>query len=156
MPFKSLEDRRKYNRLYQRKYYEKMQAKGLCARCYKPKEERSHCFCQKCLEVINKRGREFTQRIKVEVIRHYGGECTCCGEQNLKFLTIDHINNDGKAHRKVMGRKDWGGRSLYLWLRKNNYPLGFQVQCFNCNLGRSINGGICPHKEVETSRVLIF
>jgi len=154
MPFKSVEDRRKYGRVYMRKWNQERKNKGLCTYCGRPKAETSNWYCQECLEAANKRSREYTQKIKAEVIQHYGGKCTCCGEQNLKFLTIDHANNDGKAHRNAMGRKDWGGKELYKWLRKNNYPTGFQVQCFNCNLGRSINGGICPHKEVVTSQAL--
>jgi hypothetical protein len=31
-------------------------------------------------------------------------------------------------------------------LRKNGFPEGFQVLCANCNIGRHINGGICPHE----------
>ena len=35
---------------------------------------------------------------------------------------------------------------FYLWLKRNNFPPGYQVLCWNCNCGRSINNGICPHK----------
>lgn len=59
----------------------------------------------------------------------------------MKFLAVDHIHNDGNEHRKVVNQ----GR-LYTWLRENAYPQGFQVLCFNCNYGKSINGGVCPHK----------
>jgi len=32
-----------------------------------------------------------------------------------------------------------------LWLRKYNYPKGFQVLCHNCNMAKRF--GVCPHKE---------
>ncbi len=45
--------------------------------------------------------------------------------------------------QKTMEKKD----SLYRWIIKNNFPEEFQILCFNCNSGRHINGGICPHEE---------
>jgi hypothetical protein len=44
------------------------------------------------------------------------------------------------------------GNSFYMWLIRRGFPVGFQVLCFNCNIGRSMNGGICPHKEGSTTR----
>ena len=34
---------------------------------------------------------------------------------------------------------------IYIWLKNNNFPEGFQVLCFNCNCGKARNKGICPH-----------
>jgi hypothetical protein len=85
-------------------------------------------------------------RIKDEVYEHYGGyKCNCCGESNPKFLSLDHINNDGGKHRKLFGIT--GGMHLYRWIQKNNFPEGFQVLCYNCNLGKARNQGICPHTQ---------
>jgi hypothetical protein len=73
----------------------------------------------------------------------YGGKCSCCGEAELAFLTIDHIDGNGAEHRREI--KNRGGGTFYAWLHSHGYPDGFQVLCANCNLGRHINGGICPH-----------
>lgn len=81
-----------------------------------------------------------------EVIEAYGGRCSCCGEANLGFLTLDHVNSDGAAHRRELGV----GRSslkVYRWAKANGYPESLQVLCINCNCGRQWNGGICPHKD---------
>src|SRR5207237_9958896 len=46
--------------------------------------------------------RDYARRIRLEVISHYSGgtmRCLCCGEPEERFLTIDHENNDGSAHR---------------------------------------------------------
>jgi hypothetical protein len=59
-----------------------------------------------------------------------------------EFLQIDHVNNDGAEHRKQLGR---GGSRLYQWLRKHNFPTGFQVLCANCNRGKALLG-VCPHQ----------
>lgn len=80
--------------------------------------------------------------LRAEVIERYGGRCACCGESAFYFLTIDHINNDGAAHRRQIGRA-----SLYKWLRDNDYPKGFQVLCYNCNCAKGRYGlGVCPHQ----------
>ena len=83
------------------------------------------------------------QRIKRKVIDMYGGFCVCCGEQELTFLTIDHIRGGGNQHRKMLGIG--GGSKFYYWLRKNNYPTGFRVFCMNCQFGTRF-GRTCPHK----------
>jgi predicted nucleic acid-binding Zn-ribbon protein len=84
--------------------------------------------------------------LREQVFSAYGGKkCACCGEDNPLFLTIDHINNDGADMRNngVHGRS---GTAFYQWLRKSGFPSGFQVLCYNCNLGKHRNGGVCPHK----------
>lgn len=97
--------------------------------------------------------RAWRLRLKTEVFKHYCGKkiaCMCCGEGNLFFLTIDHINGGGNKHRKENGlvfKGSGGGLVIYAWLKKNNYPKGFQVLCYNCNCGRSLNSGVCPHKQ---------
>ena len=88
--------------------------------------------------------REWYRRAKLRTLVAYSQDpptCTCCGEATLGFLTIDHIDGGGNAHRRELG----GGSSLLIWLQKQGYPAGFQVLCFNCNAGRYWNGGDCPH-----------
>lgn len=89
------------------------------------------------------------ERLKRETINAYGGECFCCKESNIKFLTIDHINNDGAEHKRRLGKGQQGGATVHSDLRRRGYPNGYQVACFNCNAGRHYNGGICPHQEVR-------
>lgn len=82
-------------------------------------------------------------KLKLEVFEHYGGAaCRCCNEQEVLLLTLDHIFDDGAAHRREVGNK-----SMYLWAKQNGYPPIFEVMCFNCNCGRYHSGlGICPHE----------
>ena len=86
-------------------------------------------------------------RIKLEALQTYGGAyCHCCGENNVQFLTLDHINNDGNKHRRKGGR--W--YPSYSNLRAAGYPNEppLQVLCYNCNNGKRVNGGICPHQSI--------
>ncbi len=90
------------------------------------------------------RGREYWRLLRHKAIMQYGGyRCACCGESEPKFLTLDHIHNNGGTHRKEIGNR---GSGIFKWLRDNDYPPGFQVLCMNCNHGKALNGGTCPHK----------
>jgi hypothetical protein len=66
-------------------------------------------------------------------------KCDCCGETTLEFLSIDHVNGGGSKHRKELN-----GISIYAWLKRNKYPVGFRVLCHNCNLSIGYYG-YCPH-----------
>ena len=81
------------------------------------------------------------RRTKEEVITHYGGKCNCCGETIIEFLTMDHIHGGGRKHAKELKKT-----RFFMWVKRNNYPDYLQVLCFNCNCGREVNGGICPHQ----------
>ena len=78
--------------------------------------------------------------LKLKAIKQYGGKCLCCGETELAFMTIDHINGGGNKHRKTMR-----AMSFYRWLEKNNYPTGYQTLCWNCNAAKGLFG-TCPHQ----------
>lgn len=81
--------------------------------------------------------------LKIAALAAYGSKCQCCGVTDSRFLTIDHVAGNGADHRRQV--KIAPGASTYRWLRDNAYPVGFQVLCYNCNCGRNINNGACPH-----------
>ena len=83
------------------------------------------------------------------VYAKYGGQCACCGEKEIRFLTVDHVNNDGHIERKKGIYTN--GSQFYRWIIQNNFPSDYQLLCFNCNLGKARNGGICPHQEGSTT-----
>lgn len=96
---------------------------------------------------MHEQNRKSSQKRKLEIFTHYGGNpprCNCCDETIYEFLTIDHINGGGIKHRKSIG--GIGGTRFYQWLKNNNFPKGFQVLCANCNQGSALNGGVCPHE----------
>lgn len=100
------------------------------------------------IEKERKRGREYWRKIRDEAIKAYGGYiCRCCRETEPKFLGIDHMFDDGADHRREMGY----GTGIAGWLKKRGYPPGYQVLCHNCNLGRALNKGICPHQEARST-----
>lgn len=92
--------------------------------------------------------RKRRMRIKDAVFAAYGGyKCVCCGETEKLFLSLDHINNDGAKHRKsISGKRTTAGAPFYAWLLRNNFPNGIQVLCMNCQHGKRMNNGVCPHQ----------
>ena len=105
------------------------------------KAERRAAYKRKRTEERIAREKAYRKKERLGALAAYGGKCACCGEEDYRFLCIDHINNDGAEHRKKIKG------TIFSWLRKNNYPEGFQVLCWNCNMGKYHNGGICPHKD---------
>jgi hypothetical protein len=104
-------------------------------------------YTQKNVVRINQHNRDWRRKLKIEVISHYGGQCECCGENTIEFLTLDHPNNNGALHRKEIGRSS--GHPYYSWLKKNNYPSGLvRVLCANCNFALA-SYGYCPHQNRE-------
>jgi len=92
----------------------------------------------------NQLQREAYHLLTNEVIDSYGGKCACCGETRKEYLTIDHVNGNGNKQKREIGIR--GTQDFYRWLKKNNYPKGFQVLCFNCNCGKG-NYSVSPHNK---------
>lgn len=90
-------------------------------------------------------------KLRLAVLRAYSGErlrCCCCGVEDVDLLTLDHVNGGGNKHRQeVSGRHFSHSWRYYRHLRAAGYPPGYQVLCHNCNSGRAVNGGVCPHQE---------
>ena len=86
---------------------------------------------------------------KLECLAHYGGDppkCACCGETEVGFLTLDHLNKDGFTYKKTLSSR------FFLALKRNGFPNDppLQVLCWNCNMGRTYNHGVCPHQQPMT------
>lgn len=113
-----------------------------CRPCMK---QRWHERTPDQVERDRERQKERNEAIRRETFAHYGETCACCGEHRRLFLSIDHMNNDGAKDRRETKR---AGVNFYAWLKVQEWPEGYQTLCHNCNLGRHLNGGTCPH-EIE-------
>lgn len=129
-----------------RTYYKQDRAKGICKECRgKIDEGGTKVVCSACRQLQNIRMRQYYADLRARTVAAYGGKCSCCGEQNIQFLCVDHINNDGNKHRKELG-----GKNFYSWLEKHGFPQDrFQLLCYNCNFGKQVNKGVCPHKGIH-------
>lgn len=115
----------------------------------KRRREQARKYREKNREAYNAKNRRFKklhrERDRNLIYEAYGNKCACCGETNSKFFTIDHVNNDGHIQRKT-GRYT-SGSQFYRDIIRENFPPIYQVLCFNCNMGRARNEGICPHQK---------
>lgn len=97
------------------------------------------------------RGRKERAKLKLDFLEAFNYTCSCCGETDPRFLTLDHVNNDGNIHREK-----YNEQQILRLARKESYSRDkYQCLCFNCNSGKSINGGICPHKCVSKEEYIV-
>lgn len=102
-----------------------------CIRCGVRPTTARKTACSVCLLKVSKDAR-------LALIEFLGGICACCGFTDKRFLTVDHINNDGNKERR-------GRESYYRHLQQGrNHDL--QALCWNCNMAKQANRGTCPHQ----------
>lgn len=90
----------------------------------------------------SEKDRRRNHRLRQMILDVYGRSCACCGETIERFLTLDHIHNDGVHDGKR-------GMPFYVRLKNAGFPKTVRVLCFNCNCGRALNGGVCPHAIIK-------
>ena len=133
---------------------------GICYRCAKRQPMSGVGICKRCSVEGNARRllhkdsynavhRKARQRDRLEAFDAYGGRhCACCGESHIEFLSLDHIEGHGAAHRGQDDMKNIRGSEFYRWLKKKGYPPGYQVLCMNCNSAKRQSGS-CPHRRAK-------
>ena len=105
--------------------------------------------CRKCTGIYYRKpsrqaiatvARRARIRLRQRILEIYGNSCSCCGETNPIYLTVDHVNG-----KKAVGHsKRMSGARLYRWLRCHGFPKDqFRLLCYNCNNGRGQNLN-CP------------
>lgn len=127
-----------------------------CRECLKAQDQKRYAenrderlaymrgYYQRNAEQARQKAADYRSRLRAGALRAYAvdkPECACCGEHHVEFLEIDHINNNGAAHRREIGSTI----QVLRWLRDNGYPNGFQILCRNCNLAKWAYGQ-CPHE----------
>jgi len=109
------------------------------------------------------RRKTIRDEIRLKVLQRYSKKhsksdipcCRCCEEKShVDFLALDHIagrkemDSDTKLVKlgySSLKRED----SLQYWIKKNNFPKGFQILCHNCNYAKGMkrNNNKCPHQK---------
>lgn len=85
------------------------------------------------------------QNRKLEVLTHYGnGKLACikCRYDDVRALSIDHTDGNGGEHRRLARVS-----RMYGWLKKHNYPEGYQTLCMNCQFIKRANNRECKRKK---------
>jgi hypothetical protein len=136
-------------RKYHLKYYKDPEKRAKTLKRTKDWQEKNWdkhlANCKKWRDEHTDLFRERRIAAKKIVIEHYGGKCACCGESNIWFLTLDHINNDG--YKEGRGRNNCKMEQII----RRGFPDDLQLLCYNCNCGKMnpINKYVCPHKWEE-------
>jgi len=76
-----------------RKVIERNLAAGKC-QCGKIRLPKKR-VCKRCAE----HSKSDLKRLKLEVIKGYGGKCACCGIDQWQFLSVDHVIESGADER---------------------------------------------------------
>lgn len=100
------------------------------------------CRCHDCTKANGDDGKMYRKKLYGKLFDHYGARCSCCGETEPCFLTIEHVSNGGNEHRR---KHNGSWVSMVLEIIEQGYPDDYAIRCWNCNLGRERNAGICPH-----------
>src|SRR3990167_3109084 len=101
----------------------------LCARCggtegYIHKNGAGRKPAWRCRSCVTERIAMWADR--PGAVSHYGGKCSCCGEERQGFLCIESEKSDPRTEPRVLGSR------FYAWLKREGYPAGYFVLCFNC------------------------
>ena len=132
---------------------QRLLGEGLCKRCGDVPHLAGMVVCEACAKRRAADAKRWPRRwgkdTYMAVLRHYGAVCVCCGESDERFLTLDHKNNDGAEQRRTHGK----GYTYYKRLITLGFPDDHRVMCYNCNMGRARNGGVCPHQEINEQPV---
>lgn len=137
--YRQSEKHKQYQKEYLKKYYiikkEELQIKRKKWR-EKNKEKlkiKQKEYQERKKEEIKIKSKLHRDKIKLEVLKYYSENeipnCKMCGENHNEFLEIDHIKGGGREHKRNINRS-----TLHIWLKKNNYPIGYQILCSNCNI----------------------
>lgn len=128
----------------------------ICNRCKAPLTADENNHCTKCRDKKLKKAKDDCKLLKDAAFAAYGGyKCRCCGSEYDLQLQLDHINNDGAAYRRAVGK---GGNWQYRWLKENNYPKDLlQPLCGGCHGAKTLSGScdchshhkVVPIKEYE-------
>ena len=92
--------------------------------------------------------------MKSEVLTYYGNgklACVKCGFNDMRALTLDHIKGGGEQKRK---KGEGCGVTLYYFLRKRNYPEGYQTLCANCQFIKRVENH--EYIQIENQASMLF
>lgn len=128
-------------REYRKKYYlEKEKDRRQHPEVKKKIKQRQKIYRQNHQAKIRERNRNRYQELRIKFFEMYGNSCTCCGESEPAFLSLEHKQG------QPIGRKNKENTMQSTIRALSEYrPDLFEVLCHNCNQAQKF-GNPCPHK----------
>lgn len=126
-----------------RKYYQAHRDEVLArSRKYQKEHKEQHNLGNKewarsHKEATKARGEKYRLDRKIKVLTHYGNgrlACIKCGISDIRVLSLDHIMGNGYEERKLHP-------NAYPYVLRNNFPLGYQTLCMNCQMIKRFEEG---------------
>ena len=122
-----------------KRIYEKSEGAERARAYYWKHRDEKLAYCRAYRVRNGQRALALRKQLKKELFTHYSKgtpRCAHCGITELDVLVLDHINGDAWKERAEF--KIPHNTGIYSWLRRNNYPEGYQILCSNCNLRKKI------------------
>lgn len=123
---------------------------GACNQCCIRPALPNRASCSACTERARAKSLETYRKYRVDVLELYGGSCRCCGNRNMKYLQLDHVNNDGGKERKILPVACRGGRFFQYVLKLGYKRKDLQVLCANCHNAKRYGG--CTREDHPLSK----
>ena len=95
-------------------------------------KERSKKYYEKNKEKKSLYYKRTGRQAKIKALTYYGNDvlaCIKCGFNDIRALSIDHIYGRGAEERR---RSSLRGATFYKKLIRENFPVGYQTLCLNC------------------------
>lgn len=99
-------------------------------------------------EYVKQIKNDYNHQLRQDLLNAFGRVCSCCGETNEEFLTLEHKLRTGGKHRKEKSHQ-----AIHVEIRRLGYPEElYTLLCMNCNFATRM-GGICPHKKNQNQKI---
>lgn len=115
---------------------------GLCLYCSKP-HNLNKKFCSECTEKAVNSQRLRRKENKEFIYKHFGSKCLMCSESDIRVMSLDHVDKDGKLDRiSDNGKKQlspaWYAKLCVLIKAGKQLPRNLQMLCFNCHAKKDL------------------
>lgn len=116
-----------------------------CVQCNNINDRSNRTLCSLCNEIQVQNARDIRKRNKLFIINYFGEKCCECGQNDIRCLTLDHIDKDGHLDRKTEnGKKQltpvWYAKLIKLIHLGKELPRRLQLLCYNCHAKKDL----CP------------
>ena len=116
--------------------------KSNCDHCSKPSRP-GKILCQSCSDLVRENAKLRRKENKQFIINYFGGKCIECGEMDIRCLSLDHLDKNGKLDRTSdTGKKQltpaWYAKLVKLIKENLPLPRRLQLLCFNCHAKKDL------------------
>lgn len=120
---------------------DRRKANRQCAKCQNPVFEKT--LCPNCMNAQGGRSKERRKQNRIFIYNHFGAKCADCGEDDIRVMTLDHVDNDGAIDKKTKNGKKQLTAPWYAKLVKSikagkPLPRRLQMLCYNCHFKKDL------------------